>query len=119
MAAGQKPRSCPQSNRVRKHTTTRYLSRRSLRSYICLGQLNEAEAFMRLHEFMAGGRTALTSDHTGANLPGDGWVLVEDAEINEDSRPRAGASSAEIIAGVGKHGYFILPVTKPDDASRS
>ena len=74
---------------------------------------------MRLHEFMAGGRTALTSDHTGANLPGDGWVLVEDAEINEDSRPRAGASSAEIIAGVGKDGYFILPVTKPDHASRS
>ena len=62
---------------------------------------------------------ALTSDHTGANLPGDRWVLVEDAEINEDSRPRAGASSAEIIAGVGKDGYFILPVTKPDDASRS
>ena len=59
---------------------------------------------------------ALTSDHTGANLPGDGWVLVEDAEINEDDGPRIGASSVEIIAGVAKDGYFILPVAKADDA---
>jgi hypothetical protein len=71
---------------------------------------------MRLHEFMAEGRTAFTSDHAGANLPGDGWVLVEDAEINEDDGPRIGASSAEIIAGVAKDGYFILPVAKADDA---
>jgi hypothetical protein len=71
---------------------------------------------MRLHEFMAEGRTAFTPDHTGANLPGGGWVLVEDAEIKKDGHPRSGASSAEIIAGVAKDGYFILPVAKADDA---
>ena len=63
---------------------------------------------MRLHEFMAKGRTALTSDHTGANLPGDGWVLVEDSEINENDGPRNGASSAEILAGIAKDGYFLF-----------
>jgi hypothetical protein len=74
------------------------------------------EAFMRLHEFMAEGRTAFTLDHTGANLPGPGWVLVEDAEINEDGRSRNRESSAQIVAGVAKDGYFILPVTKADNA---
>ena len=64
---------------------------------------------MRLHEFVAEGRTAFTSDHTGTNLPGRGWVLVEDAEINDNGPPRSGASSAEIIAGVVKDGYFVVP----------
>ena len=71
---------------------------------------------MRVHEFEAKGRTAFTSDHTGANLPGHGWVLVEDAEVNEDSPARSGASSAEIIAGIAKNGYFVLPAEKRDDA---
>jgi hypothetical protein len=68
-----------------------------------------------------GSRKALTADKEGSNLPQDGrswpWVFEKKIDIDGSDGPRIGASSAQIIAGIEKKGYFLWPVEQDDATS--
>lgn len=67
---------------------------------------------MKLYKFTSGGRVAVTKDKTGSNLPSGKWKFESEMEINAGDGPRIGASSAQILAGIERDGYFIWPVKK-------
>jgi hypothetical protein len=69
-----------------------------------------------------GSRKALTADKEGSNLPQDGrpwpWIFEKKINIESSDGPRIGASSAQIIAGIEKNGYFLWPVEEDDAPSK-
>jgi len=67
---------------------------------------------MKLYKFRSGRRIALTKDRTGGNLPPTRppWVYMSPVEVKANDPPRIGASSADILAVVEKHGYAIITV---------
>jgi len=69
-------------------------------------------SFMKLYKFISGRRNALTKDKSGSNLPGGKWTFESEIGINAGDGPRIGASSADILAGVERDGYFTWPVKK-------
>ena len=74
---------------------------------------------MKLYKFWGMGRVAaLTSDHTGHNLPESHapWVAESTVDVSEDNPERIGSSSAEILRAIESEGYIVL---RPDDQDAS
>lgn len=72
----------------------------------------------KLYKFKSDrGEVAVTSDKTGAKLPPrHKWQYIGEVNISADDGPRIGADSADIVGGVERDGYFILPAPKKQPA---
>lgn len=72
---------------------------------------------MKVYRFRKPFGVAVTSDKSGNNLPDDGrrWLPDGEMEIEAADGLRIGASSADIVNGVEKHGFYVWPVAKTTD----
>jgi len=79
---------------------------------------------MTLYRFResTGRGEALTDNRTGAKLPkrkvGE-WVFVGDMDINRTGATLFGASRQDIVDGIARHGYFLLPQLKTSEKDES